>query len=148
MGGDRETQAVENSTARGRRVENNPKVYNNVSFQVWPLYPNYNLQLVPCVSTVAKRSISLLSGRVWKVDLCTQDTKVDCGTVSRRISGNEQSIYRKVAEYPGVAWGNKYLHLESCFYIFLVPFRGFLFFRWSAVSELALWSIATFRGES
>ena len=27
MRGDREAQAVENLTARGRRVENNPKVY-------------------------------------------------------------------------------------------------------------------------
>ena len=30
MGGDRETQAVQNLTARGRRVENNPKVYPRI----------------------------------------------------------------------------------------------------------------------
>ena len=35
------------------------------------------------------------------------------------------------------------------FLYFLVPFRAFLFFFcWSAVSELALWSVATFHGDS
>ena len=33
MRGDRETQAVENLTARGRRVENNPKVYPCIDFE-------------------------------------------------------------------------------------------------------------------
>ena len=39
-------------------------------------------------------------------------------------------------------------YIFSCFYIFWFPFRLFLFFCWSAVSELELWSVATFRGDS